>query len=129
MEEKITLDELIQYLNDLLDADRPALRRLLQHREPVNEAMEQYSRVQLLEKEKKPLLGILGILAGLFSPGDDGWPPLVLEAEGVCTKCGSTVEKALDDGGEEPRCQRCMSPMVWMPVRFTSRDETLLSGG
>jgi hypothetical protein len=69
-------DELIAYLNTLLDLDREALSRLVEFRTPANSLLWNHTSVQVVMRD----VGLLGILNGFCGTVDGGpkagWGPI-----------------------------------------------------
>lgn len=70
MKTTITVDETIQYLNELLSLDRPAITALVVNRVPCNEALSEHKSAQIMEQHGGFYIGLLGILNGLFDTID-----------------------------------------------------------
>ena len=93
IKESVTLEEVINYLNELLEVDTEAVSNLFNNvRVPCNEAMANYETVQV-EANRLPevygeyAVGILGILNGLFGCGEDSWSTIYMTVDnGVITR-------------------------------------------
>jgi len=78
IKESVTLDETIAYLNRLLMLDREAIRALIETRVVCNESLADHPSVQvMLAEDGGYLVGLLGILNGLFGTFPDGWGSIV----------------------------------------------------
>jgi hypothetical protein len=99
----IALDEVIDYLNELIETDRPAMAALIANRVPCNPAMANHPTVQVQAQHGGYLVGMLGILNGLFGTFEDGWGPIVFVFKdgnllGVEESGRFEAEKMLKDG-------------------------------
>lgn len=70
MKKSVSLDEAIAYLNELIEADRPAIAALIANRVPCNEALADHNTVQVQAQHGGFHVGMLGILNGLFGTVD-----------------------------------------------------------
>lgn len=68
--EKISIDELIAFLNELIALDRPAMAALLANRVPCNQALAEHPTVQATVQHGGYHVGMFGIINGIF--GVDG---------------------------------------------------------
>lgn len=64
--------DMCEYLNDLVATDHDAIHRLVEDRQPCNQAMLQHPTAQVTPGEP-PMLGLLGILNGFIGIDADGW--------------------------------------------------------
>jgi len=73
----VTIDEVIQFLNEVTEIDRSAMTALLETRVPCNQALADHPTVQVQASNGQNSVGFLGILNGLFGVFDDepnkGW--------------------------------------------------------
>lgn len=87
-------DEMIQYLNDLLDSDPALVSALVSTRYPCNAATAAHPTVQVHPGEP-PTCGFLGVLNGFYGVFDDGpakgrgpicalWNPETKEVAAFC---------------------------------------------
>lgn len=74
--EQVTLDEVIDYLNELIQTDCPAIAALVANRVPCNQEMADHPTVQVMQQHGGFHVGMLGILNGLFGTFEDGWGPI-----------------------------------------------------
>lgn len=74
MKETLTLDDVIQYLNEILRLDRPAIAALVANRVPCNDALADHESVQVMPQHGGYHVGLLGILNGMWGAfnGVDG---------------------------------------------------------
>ena len=68
--ENISIDECIKFLNDLIKLDMQAILDLCQNRVSCNEKLADHPTVQVDAKEGKHWIGLIGILNGLFGIDD-----------------------------------------------------------
>lgn len=75
-----TLDHAIGVLNEMVAADPVAARSLTDHRVPCNDTLKDHPTIQVLAFEGEPaLVGMLGVLNGIFGADEDGWGAVVAE--------------------------------------------------
>lgn len=77
MRNSVTLDETIEFLNELLKYDKPAIARLLQKRTSCNEDLSNHPTVQVGGRDGTYVVGVLGILNGLFGINKNGWGEII----------------------------------------------------
>jgi len=81
LKESISVDEVIAFLNELLEIDRPAIAALIANRVPCNERMLEHPTVQVQPQHGGYHVGMLGILNGLFGTFEEGrlaaWGPIM----------------------------------------------------
>jgi len=72
--QNVTLDGTIAFLNELTAIDRVAMTMLLTNLVPCSKDLVKHPTVQVGEgQDGIPIVGLLGILNGLFGIDDDGW--------------------------------------------------------
>jgi len=82
IQNNLTLEYVILFLNDLLDRDRTAISTLLETRVPINEALVRHPTLQHTRNylTTKPEVGLLGVINGLFGTLQggprNGWGPI-----------------------------------------------------
>jgi hypothetical protein len=84
--ETIGIDFTINFLNALIEIDEPAMRALVETRVPCSMALADHRTVQVQAHDgAEPVVGVLGILNGLFGVDEEGWGPLtaVFENDGT----------------------------------------------
>ena len=74
---QVTLDETIDYLNGLIETDRVAIAALIANRVPCNQQLADHPTVQVFRQHGGYLVGLLGILNGLFGVFEDMYSPIV----------------------------------------------------
>jgi len=126
--EPITLDAAISFLNDLVKLDPIAMAKLVDAKVPCNRDLADHATVQVActPEGKQHTVGFLGVLNGLFGtmPDDSkhpGWGPISAEYEVFCGSCdlGGDVT---DDKNWDPEanvCPRCGGDVTWKLVRFS----------
>jgi hypothetical protein len=72
-----TVDEVIEYLNLLLELDRNAITNIIHSHVSCNRDLAYHPSVQVLEKDGKYIVGFLGILNGLFGTFDNGFGQII----------------------------------------------------
>jgi len=73
IKESITIDEIVNFLNELLEIDRSAIAVLLANRTSCNEELAKHPSVQVMAQNGGYNVGMFGILNGLFGTFADGW--------------------------------------------------------
>lgn len=68
----ISVDQVIGYLNELLESDGPAVVSLITNRVPCNEKMGTHPSVQVGFQQGGYTVGLMGVLNGLFGVKEDG---------------------------------------------------------
>ena len=77
MKEVVSIDDVIAYLNELIEIDRPAIAALIANHVPCNKELANHETVQVLAHHGGYSVGMLGILNGMFGTDDVGWGPIV----------------------------------------------------
>lgn len=72
----LTVDDVIQFLDELLETDRTAIAALVTNRVPCNEALANHKSVQVAKLNNGYLVGMLGVLNGMFGVDGDGFGPI-----------------------------------------------------
>lgn len=68
----VNLDAAIEFINELIETDREAITALWQNRVPCNQALADHPTVQVGEENGRFVVGLLGILNGLFGVDETG---------------------------------------------------------
>ncbi|MCP4348122.1 MAG: hypothetical protein GY795_21680, partial [Desulfobacterales bacterium] len=80
IKERVTIEETIDLLNELIETDAPAIAALIANRVPCNQQLADHPTVQCGAQHGGFHVGMLGILNGLFGAheGDyrTGWGPI-----------------------------------------------------
>lgn len=86
IKEHVTLDEAIDYLNELIELDVNAIAALIANSVPCNKLMADHPTVQCSEQHGGFNVGMLGILNGLFGVSEGsyrtGWGPITFVSDG-----------------------------------------------
>lgn len=77
IKQTVTLDEAIEYLNELIKLDRVAMAALVANRVPCNQGLADHPTAQVCAQHGGYLVGMLGILNGLFGTLKDRRGPIV----------------------------------------------------
>jgi len=80
IKDTVSVDEIIDFLNELLVLDRDAIQELTVTHVPCNEYLATHATVQVqicVNENNKYWVGMLGILNGLFGIRDDGYGQIV----------------------------------------------------
>lgn len=91
LKDKITIDEAIATLNEAIQADREAMTAMVETRFACNETLADHPTIQVVQArdprhpDQPFLVGLLGIINGLFGVQDNGWGPIAakLTADGM----------------------------------------------
>ena len=80
MKNVITIDELVDFLNEIAELDRSTLSTFMQMRARcTNKSIPNHPTIQVHErKDGVCLVGMLGLLNGLFGKYGDGFGPIVV---------------------------------------------------
>lgn len=82
--ESVSVQDAIDFLNDLVKVDPKAVEALVGVRVPCNEDLADHPTVQVGVKDGKAEFGLLGVLNGLFGAYPDeprkGWGPILMVA-------------------------------------------------
>lgn len=76
---KVTLNEVVDFFNELIEIDPNGITELFLHRVVVNDALANHPTVQATDDNN---VGLIGILNGLFGIHDNGWGAFVFMTEG-----------------------------------------------
>lgn len=78
-------EQLVDYLNNLLELDRGAISRLIGHRTQCNKALADHPTVQVSDTSGVYGVGLLGILNGLFPVDNRGFGAIsaIIEDDGT----------------------------------------------
>ena len=67
----VTLEEVIETLNEFSEKDPEALIKLLEHRVPCNDNIVNHETIQTAKTEYGSTVGLLGLINGLFPTYSD----------------------------------------------------------
>lgn len=87
MEESITVDDVVDLINELISIDPDAMLKLFNTRIHCNDKLADHPTIQVRGYELKgddiklPNMGILGILNGLFGVDEEGRGPFELTVD------------------------------------------------
>jgi len=101
LNEKVTIDDAIGFLNSLVEVDADAVTRLVDARVQCNQEMADHESVQVqaYDGDENYSVGILGVLNGLFGTFDcgpaEGWGPITA----LFNEDGSVKEFVLTENG------------------------------
>lgn len=73
----VSVEDAIQFLNELLELDRPAIAALIANHVPCNKDLAEHPTVQVRAQHDGYLIGMLGILNGLFGTDENLFGPIV----------------------------------------------------
>lgn len=78
---QITIDETIDFLNELIALDSIAVQSLARKAVKCNDSLAEHPTIQVATHEGAYYLGLLGVLNGMFGVDDDGWGSIVFVYE------------------------------------------------
>jgi len=79
----VTVEDVVDLLNEALELDRDAIETLVESRVPCNQALADHPSIQVSAHTKTDRsvgsfkVGLLGILNGIFGVDANGWGPIV----------------------------------------------------
>jgi len=104
MSNSVSMDDVVAYLNELIQLDRPAMEALFEYLAPCDKALAGHSTMRVLKWDSGYRVGMLGVLNGLFGSGDKG--RITLCWEGNRESNSLTVKRILLlDEGVDPNEQ------------------------
>lgn len=80
-----SIQDVIDFLNELLKVDENAVRLLIEQRVPCNNELADHPTVQVRSRPNtQPVVGLLGILNGLYGIDEKGYGPIgaIIESDG-----------------------------------------------
>lgn len=93
--ESVTIDHVIEVLNEALLIDPEAIQSLLAIRVPCNQKLADHPTIQVMERNGKYTVGVLGLLNGIFGADENGCGYLAGEFEVICPN-GHEVEDIMN---------------------------------
>lgn len=82
LKESVTPQDVVDLLNEIAKTDKEALKALINLRVPCNKALADHPTIQTVNKDGQYVVGILGILNGLFGVGPDHYGCLSVVEDG-----------------------------------------------
>lgn len=76
IQDEVTLEETVEFLNELVRDDPAMMKRLVQARVECNDEIKEHASVQVNEEGE---VGVLGLLNGLFGANDCGYGAIYAE--------------------------------------------------
>ena len=106
IKQSVTLDDLVNYLNELINIDKAAIAALINNRVPCNEQLAEHPTVQVLPQNDSHYVGLFGILNGLFGIHEDERGPIayILE-DGDLVGVAKTTDLQLNTTATGNSCQ------------------------
>lgn len=87
IKESVTIDEVIELLNDALKADNNTITRLFLYRVECNERLANHETIQVGLSDSSYKIGLLGLLNGMFGIDENGYGAIMMIIEeGKITK-------------------------------------------
>jgi len=86
LKETVTVDEVIEFLNEVLAIDGDAICNLVETRVACNAALANHPTVQVSPQDGNYTVGLLGILNGIFGTDEDGRGPIVATFNSTAVK-------------------------------------------
>jgi hypothetical protein len=93
-EENVTIDDVIELLNDALEKDSEAIHNLATNRVSCNEELADHPTIQIGAKDNQYTVGIIGILNGIFGIAEDGYGAIAGDFEVICVNNHDVPDKA-----------------------------------
>ena len=81
--DRVSLTQAVILLNELVKADPETMQALLEARVPCGASLARHPSIQLLMKDGRPRVGLLGVLNSLFGKGADGQAQIIAESDGT----------------------------------------------
>lgn len=83
LKEKVSVDDVCNLLNELLELDPICTHSLLLNRSICNNAVAEHSTIQVQQNARDlfPSVGLIGFLNGLFGVRVDGMGPICVEMD------------------------------------------------
>jgi len=89
IKDQIGLQEVIAFLNHMLEIDPQATRDLIETRVPCNAEMADHPTIQVQAYPGEAFqLGVLGLINGIFGVDEEGWGPIAACFEVICPEHG-----------------------------------------
>ena len=85
----VTVEEVIDLLNEFIVVDPEAIHNLIEQRVECTDRLVKHATILVWQPEgEKPSVGLLGIINGIFGLDEDGWGPIaaVFEDEGKLSR-------------------------------------------
>jgi len=79
MNNNVSVDEVVDFLNELVEIDKDAIARLIATRVSCNESLADHPTVQVMVKDNRFKVGLLGIINGLFGVDEKGFGAIAFE--------------------------------------------------
>jgi hypothetical protein len=84
--ETVSIDDVIKFLNDLLKLDYDLMYEFVMNRKKCNDKVAGHEtiQVQLNAGDENLTVGLIGLLNGIFGKDEEGWGPIacVIEDDG-----------------------------------------------
>lgn len=109
----ITIDEVIELLNEVVKLDQLAITDLVNSRVPCNLALADHPTIQVgklesfSDPDRKWRVGLLGLLNGFFGIAEDGYGTIAANFELICPQ-GHPTEK---EQSIKDKCKECGNPL------------------
>ena len=78
---KVSVDQTVIFLNELLKIDPETIQSLVESRVPCGNKLAHHPSVQVMIKDDQAMVGLLGILNGLFGREKQGIGQIVAEVD------------------------------------------------
>ena len=73
IKENVSLEKVVEFLNDALEKDRTAISKLVNDRVDCNDELAEHDTIQVKCYEGEQSVGLLGLINGLFGKNEKGW--------------------------------------------------------
>jgi hypothetical protein len=112
------VNEVLEVLNRAVKADHVAVEILIEKRVVCNKALADDPTIQVVSKDGRTKVGLLGLINGIVGIRDNGWGYIAACYEVRCPKCA-----ALKKGNEGDDCPTCGTELeLGKLLRFERTD-------
>ena len=108
LKESVTIDDVIELLNDAFAKDPEAMSLLAQARVVCNDMLADHPTIQVGKFDEKYKVGLIGILNGIFGTNDKGWGVISGDFDVICSSGHELPEKI----STISKCPTCGEPVV-----------------
>ena len=104
IKKSVTIEEVVDYLNDLLKTDHKAIQAMFNERFRVSKALANHPTMQVISyREVYFSAGIIGLLNGMFGVDDNGDGSLAVCYRVTCPN-GHDLPGEVEEGNICPEC-------------------------
>jgi len=114
LKDSVTIDDVVELLNDAFTKDPEAMNNLALSRVACNETLADHPTIQVGKFGEDYKVGIIGILNGVFGMADDGYGAIAGDFDIVCLNGHELPDKT--KMGEQ--CLECGDHVVYKLTGF-----------